>query len=100
MSPSHPATPDAPAFDMSITVGYNTAQSAGLTREDCDAWAMRSHQRAVQAIDVESLRILEAIEKEQGMARDSIGEFKFPSNELMLTLIQERRERERAPAAR
>ncbi|MDP9336058.1 MAG: acetyl-CoA C-acyltransferase, partial [Actinomycetota bacterium] len=37
MSPSHPATPDAPAFDMSITVGYNTAQSAGLTREDCDA---------------------------------------------------------------
>lgn len=56
--------------------------------------------RAVQAIDVESLRILEAIEKEQGMARDSIGEFKFPSNELMLTLIQERRERERAPAAR
>jgi acetyl-CoA C-acetyltransferase len=51
MSPSHPATPDAPAFDMSITVGYNTAQSAGLTRADCDAWALRSHQRAVQAID-------------------------------------------------
>jgi len=51
MSPSHPATPDAPAFDMSITVGYNTAKAAGLTREDCDAWAMRSHQRAVQAID-------------------------------------------------
>jgi acetyl-CoA C-acetyltransferase len=51
MSPSHPEQPDAPAFDMSITVGYNTAQSAGLTREDCDAWAFRSHQRAVQAID-------------------------------------------------
>ncbi len=51
MSPSHPGTPDAPAFDMSITVGYNTAQSAGLTRADCDAWALRSHQRAVQAID-------------------------------------------------
>jgi acetyl-CoA acyltransferase len=51
MSPSHPATPDAPAFDMSITVGYNTAQSAGITREDCDAWAFRSHQRAVAAID-------------------------------------------------
>ena len=44
MSPSHPATPDAPAFDMSITVGYNTAQAAGLTREDCDAWAFRSHR--------------------------------------------------------
>ncbi len=51
MSPSHPATPDAPAFDMSITVGYNTAKSAGLNRADCDAWALRSHQRAVQAID-------------------------------------------------
>src|SRR5215467_6534967 len=51
MSPSHPAQPDAPAFDMSITVGWNTAKAAGLTREDCDAWAFRSHQRAVQAID-------------------------------------------------
>jgi acetyl-CoA C-acetyltransferase len=51
MSPSHPEQPDAPAFDMSITVGWNTAKSAGLTREDCDAWAFRSHQRAVQAID-------------------------------------------------
>jgi acetyl-CoA C-acetyltransferase len=51
MSPSHPSTPDAPNLDMSITVGYNTAQSAGLTRADCDAWALRSHQRAVAAID-------------------------------------------------
>jgi acetyl-CoA C-acetyltransferase len=51
MSPSHPEQPDAPAFDMSITVGWNTAKSAGLTRADCDAWAFRSHQRAVQAID-------------------------------------------------
>jgi acetyl-CoA C-acetyltransferase len=51
MSPSHPATPDAPAFDMSITVGYNTAQSAGLSRADCDAWALRSHERALAAID-------------------------------------------------
>jgi len=51
MSPSHPSTPDAPNLDMSITVGYNTAQSAGLGRADCDAWALRSHQRAVAAID-------------------------------------------------
>jgi len=51
MSPSHPATPDAPAFDMSITVGYNTAQAAGLNRADCDAWAFRSHERAIAAID-------------------------------------------------
>ena len=51
MSPSHPEQPDAPAFDMSITVGWNTAKAAGLNRADCDAWALRSHQRAVQAID-------------------------------------------------
>ncbi len=51
MSPSHPAEPDAPAFDMSITVGHNTAKSYGLTRHDMDAWALRSHQRAIAAID-------------------------------------------------
>jgi acetyl-CoA C-acetyltransferase len=51
MSPSHPEQPDAPQYDMSITVGYNTAQAVGLNRADCDAWALRSHQRAVQAID-------------------------------------------------
>jgi len=51
MSPSHPEQPDVPAFDMSITVGLNTANALGLTRADCDAWAVRSHQRAVQAID-------------------------------------------------
>jgi acetyl-CoA C-acetyltransferase len=51
MSPSHPATEDAPAFDMSITVGQNTADKYGLTREDMDEWAYRSHVRAIQAID-------------------------------------------------
>ena len=51
MSPSHPEQDDAPAFDMSITVGWNTAKAAGLTRADCDEWAVRSHQRAIQAID-------------------------------------------------
>jgi acetyl-CoA C-acetyltransferase len=51
MSPSHPEQPDAPAFDMSITVGLNTANAASLTRKDCDEWAVRSHQRAIQAID-------------------------------------------------
>ena len=51
MSPSHPESPDAPAFDMSITVGQNTADKFGLTREDMDEWAYRSHMRAVQAID-------------------------------------------------
>ena len=51
MSPSHRETPDAPAMDMSITVGWNAAVKAGVTREEMDAWALRSHQRAVTAID-------------------------------------------------
>ncbi|MBU9764286.1 thiolase family protein [Mycobacterium sp. TNTM28] len=51
MTPTHVETPDAPMRDMSITVGWNTAQSAGLTREDMDAWAARSHERAIAAID-------------------------------------------------
>jgi acetyl-CoA acetyltransferase family protein len=51
MSPSHPETPDAPAFDMSITVGWNTAQKVGVTREEMDHWAYESHLRAVRAID-------------------------------------------------
>jgi acetyl-CoA C-acetyltransferase len=36
---------------MSITVGWNTARLAGLTRQEQDAWALRSHERAVRAID-------------------------------------------------
>jgi ferredoxin--NADP+ reductase len=55
-------------------------------------------QRSVQVIDVEGLRVLEACEKEQRDRSDYIGEFKFPSNEEMLTLIQQRRESSRAPA--
>jgi acetyl-CoA acyltransferase len=51
MSPSHPETPDAPAFDMSITVAWNVAQKCGITREEQDHWAYHSHQRAIAAID-------------------------------------------------
>src|ERR1700751_5918723 len=51
MPPTHPESIDAPAKDMSITVGWNTAQAVGITREEMDAWAARSHQRAVAAID-------------------------------------------------
>ncbi|KUI43805.1 acetyl-CoA acetyltransferase [Mycobacterium sp. IS-1590] len=51
MPPTHVETPDAPTRDMSITVGWNTAQSVGITREEMDAWAARSHQRAIAAID-------------------------------------------------
>ena len=51
MSPSHPETPDAPAFDMSITVGHNTAVEAKLTRKDVDEWAVYSHGRAIASIE-------------------------------------------------
>jgi acetyl-CoA C-acetyltransferase len=51
MSPSHPETPDAPAFDMSITVGWNAARAAGVDRRAMDEWAYHSHMRAVQATD-------------------------------------------------
>jgi acetyl-CoA C-acetyltransferase len=51
MPPSHPETPDAPAFDMSITVGQNTAVLAGLSRTDVDQWAIYSHARAIESID-------------------------------------------------
>ncbi|OBI52011.1 thiolase family protein [Mycobacterium sp. E796] len=48
---SHPPTADAPALDMSITVAHNCAVQYGITREDQDAWAVRSHQRAAKAVD-------------------------------------------------
>ncbi|HEY0453127.1 thiolase family protein [Actinophytocola sp.] len=51
LSPTHPPTPDAPNDDMSITVGWSAARLAGVSREDMDAWALRSHQRALAAID-------------------------------------------------
>ncbi|MEE6174990.1 thiolase family protein [Mycobacterium sp. 050134] len=51
MSLSHPPTPDAPAVDMSITVAHNCAVQYGISRTDQDEWALRSHQRAVKAID-------------------------------------------------
>jgi hypothetical protein len=46
-----PDRPDAPNLDMSITAGWNAAQRVGVTREDMDAWALRSHRNAIQAID-------------------------------------------------
>lgn len=51
LSPSHPEREDAPNRDMSITVGWNTAKICGFSREEIDAWALRSHQRAIAAID-------------------------------------------------
>lgn len=49
--PTHPDRPDAPNRDMSITVGWNAAVEAGVSREEMDAWALRSHRNAVRAID-------------------------------------------------
>jgi acetyl-CoA C-acetyltransferase len=48
---SHPATAEAPPFDMSITVGENTAREMGITRRDVDEWAAYSHERALHSID-------------------------------------------------
>ncbi len=50
MSASHPETPDAPAWDMSITVGENAARIAGVTREAADEWAYHSHRRAAAGV--------------------------------------------------
>ncbi|MCW2655248.1 MAG: 3-ketoacyl-CoA thiolase [Mycobacterium sp.] len=49
--PTHPDRVDAPNMDMSITVGWNAAVKAGISREEMDAWALGSHRKAVQAID-------------------------------------------------
>ncbi len=49
--PTHPDSPEAPCKDMSITVGWSTAREAGLSRQELDAWAVRSHARAIAAID-------------------------------------------------
>jgi acetyl-CoA C-acetyltransferase len=54
LAPSHRETPDAPIRDMTITVGWNAAVRAGISREEQDAWAWRSHQRAVAGIDAGS----------------------------------------------
>lgn len=37
--------------DVQLTVGWNLAQKFDISRERLDAWAFRSHQRAVAAID-------------------------------------------------
>ena len=51
MPATHRDRPNAPVYDMSIAVGWNTAQENNISRQDMDAWALRSHQRAIAAID-------------------------------------------------
>ncbi|SNT36789.1 thiolase family protein [Rhodococcoides kyotonense] len=50
IAPTFPYTEDA-ADDTSLSVGWNLAQKYNLSRERMDAWAVRSHERAVAAID-------------------------------------------------
>ena len=49
--PTHPDRADAPNMDMSITVGWNAAVRAGVSRAEMDQWALGSHRKAIQAID-------------------------------------------------
>ncbi|HWE67491.1 MAG TPA: thiolase family protein [Acidimicrobiales bacterium] len=49
--PSHPDTPDAPNMNMLITVGENTANECGITREESDHWSYHSNLRAAAAAD-------------------------------------------------
>lgn len=44
-------TPDAPPFNTAKGVGDNAARLAGVSREEADEWAYRSHMNAVRAID-------------------------------------------------
>ncbi|SQD95979.1 MULTISPECIES: thiolase family protein [unclassified Parafrankia] len=37
--------------DVTLAVGWNTALEVGITRAEMDAWAKRSHDRAIAAID-------------------------------------------------
>ena len=49
-APTFPPTATA-TDDVSLTVGWNVAQKYGISRERMDAWAVRSHARAIAAID-------------------------------------------------
>ncbi|MFC8097738.1 thiolase family protein [Streptomyces sp. NPDC057363] len=48
--PTFPYSEDA-TDDVTLSVGWNVARKFGITREQMDAWALRSHQRAVAAIE-------------------------------------------------
>jgi acetyl-CoA C-acetyltransferase len=50
ISPTHPETAGAPALDMALTVGENTARLANVTRAEADEWALLSHTRAAASV--------------------------------------------------
>lgn len=80
MSPSHPETPGAPAFDMAITVGENTAREMGFTRHDVDEWAAFSHANAIRSIDngffEEEIVPVEYVDREGNKQTFSVDEFR------------------------
>jgi acetyl-CoA C-acetyltransferase len=49
--PSHPNSAEAPNMNMMITVGENTANECGITREESDYWTYHSNLRAAAAFD-------------------------------------------------
>jgi acetyl-CoA acyltransferase len=51
LPPSHPDSAEAPNMNMLITVGENTANECGITREESDHWSYHSNIRAVAAMD-------------------------------------------------
>jgi len=77
-SPAHPDTMDAPNRDMSITVGWNTAVESEVDRNAMDAWAFRSHRRAVAAIDRgafdDEVVPVEALQRDGGVKRFAVDE--------------------------
>ena len=55
-SPSHRETPTHPTATCRSPWAGTPPSKANVTREEMDAWAFRSHQRAVAAIDAGSVR--------------------------------------------
>jgi len=86
MPPSHPEKPDAPLFDMSITVGENTARIAGVTRAAADEWAFHSHQRAAASIAAgwfeEEIVPVEVSDGEGGTRQFAVDEHPRPDTSL------------------
>ena len=79
MSEPNPDTVEAPAFDMVITVGENTAREMGLTRRDVDEWAVYSHANAIASIDggafVDEIVPMDVTKPDGTTARFAVDEF-------------------------
>jgi acetyl-CoA C-acetyltransferase len=77
-SPAHPDTPEAPNRDMTITVGWNTAVEAVISRGEMDEWALRSHERAIAAIDAglfdEEIVSVKALQKDGSYRQFTVDE--------------------------